>query len=38
MPEAGADPVTYGVERHIVRVKLTKVDGSWRVKFVGYLS
>jgi hypothetical protein len=38
VPEAGAEPVTYEVERHIVQVKLTKEDGQWRVKFMGYLS
>ncbi|WP_346385012.1 DUF6318 family protein [Nocardioides sp.] len=36
--EAGAQPVTYGVERHIVMFKLVTVSGDWRIGFIGYLS
>lgn len=38
VPEAGAEPVSYGIERHIVVFKLAKTDVGWRVKFVGFLS
>jgi len=37
-PEAGAEAVTYGVERHIVVFNLVMEDGAWRIAFIGYLS
>jgi hypothetical protein len=38
VPRAGAEPVVYAVERHIVVVDLVEDDGRWRVQFIGYLS
>jgi hypothetical protein len=38
IPRAGAAPVSYELERHIVVVDLTRVDDEWRVRFFGYLS
>lgn len=38
VPETGADPVTYEVERHIVTAELVRTDFGWRVQFLGYLS
>jgi hypothetical protein len=38
VPAADADPVVYLVERHIVIVKLSRIDGRWLVRFIGYLS
>ena len=37
-PSAGADPVSYGEEKHIVTFKLSKVDGNFRVQLVLFLS
>jgi hypothetical protein len=36
--EAGAAPVRYASEKHIVVFKLAIVDDEWRVKFLGFLS
>ncbi|GAA4367157.1 DUF6318 family protein [Nocardioides caricicola] len=36
--KAGAEPVTYAVEHHIIIVDLIKEDGVWLVQFIGYLS
>jgi hypothetical protein len=38
VPTAGAKPIAYDVERHIVVVTLVDIDGRWLVKFIGYLS
>ena len=38
VPKAGAAPVSYGLERHIVVVDLTRTDDRWQVNFFGYLS
>lgn len=38
IPKAGASPVSYELERHIVVVDLTKTDDRWQVSFFGYLS
>lgn len=38
VPEAGADPVTYELERHIAEFRLVRVDGQWLISFIGYLS
>lgn len=38
VPEAGADPVVYSSEKHVVVFKLTKHAEHWQVSFVGFLS
>jgi hypothetical protein len=36
--EAGAPPVRYGPEKHIVVFKLVRLEAGWRVQFLGFLS
>jgi hypothetical protein len=38
VPAAGAEPVSYEVERHIAEFRLSRFDGQWLVAFIGYLS
>ena len=38
VPAAGAEPVSYEVERHIAEFRLSRLDGQWLVAFIGYLS
>ena len=38
MPAAGADPVTYGIERHIAKFRLIKEGGQWKLRFLLYVS
>lgn len=38
IPSAGADPVTYGTERHIVLVDLEQLDGQWLLTAIEYVS
>jgi hypothetical protein len=38
VPSAGAEPVDYEVERHILLVDLDHVDGTWLVSDIGYVS
>ncbi|GAA4725174.1 hypothetical protein GCM10023350_04550 [Nocardioides endophyticus] len=38
IPKEGASPVSYGLERHMVVVDLTRIEDQWRIRFFGYLS
>lgn len=38
VPSAGAEPVSYSVERHIARFTLTKAEAVWLVASIVYLS
>jgi uncharacterized protein DUF6318 len=38
VPKAGAEPVTYGPEKHIVLFRLRDAGEGWRVNFVGFIS
>jgi len=38
VPSAGAEPVTYEVERHIARFTMTSSSGTWLVESIVYLS
>jgi hypothetical protein len=36
--EAGSDPITYDIEKHIVVFRLGLETDGWRIAFIGYLS
>ncbi|MDF1602764.1 DUF6318 family protein [Nocardioides sp. YIM 152315] len=38
VPSAGADPVRYDVERHIMLIDMSMVDRTWLVSDIGYVS
>ncbi|MBB3044958.1 DUF6318 family protein [Nocardioides soli] len=38
VPEAGAKPVTYEAEKHIVVFKLRLTNDGWQVRFIGFVS
>jgi hypothetical protein len=38
VPEAGAEPVVYDAEKHIVVFKLIESNEAWAVDYVGFLS
>lgn len=38
VPSAGVEPVSYGIERHIAKFRLTKEGGLWKLRFLLYVS